>query len=131
MSCGNKKDIWDYRCYETGEVIIVAHTEKEHNLKVRLHKKRCPTCVEYDDKKIHRLSVETAVGGKHFTKKKIANYKDTDYENGLPEQLRNAVLEPSSSKWGAVSSLEGREVCGDIDALLMELLLKQNQLRRR
>ena len=87
MACSQTTE--DYRCYATGELVVSSADARAFKMIVRLHKKKCPICAKYDDGKVHRFThqVRDGAGRGGTAKSNIKHYKDTNYENGIPDSL--------------------------------------------
>ena len=97
----------DYRCFATGALVIATTDERAFKVKVRLHKKVCPTCAKYDDGKCHRFTHQYAdSNGRMF----IEHYRDGNYENGTPANLNPPTNSSGAFEGGMASN--GRDTFG-------------------
>ena len=102
MAC--QQSTVDYRCYETGELVVATTDPRAFKMIVRLHKKKCPMCAEYDDGKIHRFTHQVRECGKNSVDCRTIHYKDTDYENGVPITNEPPITKKGTYEGGMASN---------------------------
>ncbi len=89
FACQQSTD--DYRCYKTGELVVATTDPRAFKIRIRLHKKYCEDCRNFDDGKVHRFTCENRSGGAS----RLSHYKDTNYDYGLPQ---NGMTAPTTKK---------------------------------